>query len=141
MHAPPCQRGFTLVELIMTLIVVGVISAVAIPRFFDTNIFQSRGAADQVKAALRYAQKVAIAQHRPVHAAISQGSSGCAAALAGGHVDCAIPVAVVSQTFWFNALGQLSDSAGTVTVNGSVTVGAAPNATLISIDAETGYVH
>ncbi|MBI5626893.1 MAG: prepilin-type N-terminal cleavage/methylation domain-containing protein [Nitrosomonadales bacterium] len=60
------NQGFTLVELIMTMVIIGIIAAVAAPRFFDTNVFQSRGFADQVQATLRYAQKTAIAQRRNV---------------------------------------------------------------------------
>lgn len=68
------QRGFTLVELIMTMVIIGIIAAVAAPRLFDSNVFQSRGFADQVKASLRYAQKVAIAQHRFVCVDISSNT-------------------------------------------------------------------
>ena len=50
------QLGFTLVELIMTMIVIGILGAVAAPRFFNTNVFQSRGFADQAQATLRYAR-------------------------------------------------------------------------------------
>ncbi len=58
------QRGFTLIELIMVIIIAGILAVAVAPRFFDASIFQSRGFADQVQASLRYAQKEAIAQHR-----------------------------------------------------------------------------
>ncbi len=57
-------RGFTLVELITIIIILGIIGAVAAPRFFDRNVFASRGFHDQVIATLRHAQKTAIAQRR-----------------------------------------------------------------------------
>jgi MSHA pilin protein MshC len=65
------QHGFTLVELVMTMVIVGILAAVVAPRFFDANLFKSRGFADQVQATLRYAQKEAIAQHRNVCVAIT----------------------------------------------------------------------
>lgn len=65
------QRGFTLVELVTVMIVVGIMAVIAAPRFFDANLFKSRGFADQVQATLRYAQKEAIAQHRNVCVAIT----------------------------------------------------------------------
>ncbi len=65
------QRGFTLTELITIIVILGIISAVAAPRFFDRNVFESRGFYDQVSSTLRYAQKAAIAQHRFVCVAIT----------------------------------------------------------------------
>ena len=58
------QRGFTLVELITVIVIVGIIAVAAIPRFFSNNSFMSRGFHDQVISTLRNAQKTAIAQHR-----------------------------------------------------------------------------
>src|SRR5450759_2932408 len=65
------QRGFTLVELIMVMVIVGILAVVVAPRFFDADVFKSRGFADQVQASLRYAQKAAIAQHRNVCVAMT----------------------------------------------------------------------
>lgn len=137
-HDVPFQRGFTLVELITVMLIVGIIAVVAVPRFFDADVFQSRGTADQLMAALRYGQKVAVAQHRDVNVNISAaGNSHCDAALTGGNVGCVISdnVAVVPalpQTVTFDALGRRTAGPGAFTVGSSTT---------ITIEAETGYVH
>lgn len=60
------QRGFTLVELIAVLVVGGIVAAFAMPRFFQQDSFDARSFADQNVSMLRYAQKLAIAQNRPV---------------------------------------------------------------------------
>jgi len=57
------QRGYSMVELIAVMVIAGVLAAVAIPRFFDTNVYQTRGFNDQVVSSLRYAQSIAIAQN------------------------------------------------------------------------------
>lgn len=53
--------GFTLVELIMVIVLLGIVATISVgPRFFDTSSFEERGAYDEVAAAARYAQKLAI---------------------------------------------------------------------------------
>ncbi|HEU4842864.1 MAG TPA: type II secretion system protein [Burkholderiaceae bacterium] len=59
--------GFTIVELITVLVVMGILGAVAIARFFDNGPIQAREFADQAKAVIRYGQKLAIAQNRPIY--------------------------------------------------------------------------
>lgn len=60
------QFGFTLVELITVMVVVGVLGAVAAPRFFTKSTFDARSYADQVRSLVRFGQKLAIAQNRSV---------------------------------------------------------------------------
>ena len=63
-HALPrghAQRGFTLVELVAVLVILGIVAAVAAPRFVDTAVFTERGYADEIAASLRYARRIAIA--------------------------------------------------------------------------------
>jgi MSHA pilin protein MshC len=60
------QAGFTMAELVIVLVVVGILATVAVPRMFDMDQFSARGTRDYVGAALRYAQKSAIAMRRNV---------------------------------------------------------------------------
>lgn len=58
--------GFTMVELVTVMVVIGILGAIGASRFFDNNTFAGRAYSDQVKSVIRYAQKLAIAQNRPV---------------------------------------------------------------------------
>jgi MSHA pilin protein MshC len=53
-------RGFTLIELITTIVIMGILLAAAAPKFFDNRVFDEHGYADEVAAALRYASSVAV---------------------------------------------------------------------------------
>lgn len=146
--------GFTLVEMVMTMVIVGIVAAVVAPRFFDNNVFQSRGFADQVQASLRYAQKAAIAQRRNVCVTFTLPAPSTItlriASLAGSGSVCdtdlisptggpyvitapaGVAFAALPAAFSFNGLG--SPSLGQpIGVNGATNQ--------IIIEAETGYVH
>jgi MSHA pilin protein MshC len=146
-------RGFTLIELIMIMIVVGVLAVVAMPRFFDRHVFESRGFYDETLAALRYAQKSAVAQRRTVCVAFTAISVTLTIASAPGTSPCPANTPLTSPTgvrpftvtakagvsfapppvdFWFSALGKAS-AAQNIQVNGV--------ATIITVEQETGYVH
>lgn len=55
------MRGFTLVELVTSIVILGILAAAIGPKFFDNQSFSERGYADELAAALRYAQAVAVA--------------------------------------------------------------------------------
>jgi MSHA pilin protein MshC len=54
------SRGASLIELIAVLVILGVLSAVAVPRFVDET-YTERGYAEEVAQAVRYARNVAVA--------------------------------------------------------------------------------
>ncbi len=142
------QRGFTLAELAAIMIIVGVLAAVAAPRFFDRSVFENRGFYDEAVSTLRYAQKTAVAQHRFVCVAFTANSitlSYGATAACGNNLTSPTGVtpyivtargvaafAAVPAAFNFDALGRAS-VAQSITVSGY--------ATPITVEAETGYVH
>jgi len=56
------NSGFTLVELIVVILIVGILSASIAPRFFGVISYQDRKASDELLSALRYTQQMAMAR-------------------------------------------------------------------------------
>lgn len=85
---PRCERGFTLIELVTCIIIVGLLAAVAGPKFFDTQPFSERGYASEIASALRSARHVAVASSCEVRLTIDPGAGYQALQRAPAGNDC-----------------------------------------------------
>lgn len=162
---PPirCLAGFTLIELIATLIVIGILAVIVTPRFFGTHGFEERGFHDETIAALRYAQKAAIAQHRltcvtftakTVSVRIAStnppATAGtCDTDLQGADGKTPFLVDATADTKYRNADVKFANSATLPSLtfdplgrsNAAATLQVYGHTSAITIEAETGYVH
>lgn len=73
MAFPPRQHGFTMIELVTVIILVGILAFVAVPRLSDTT-FKERGFHDAVVAAISHARRVAVASRRYVCVSVNGGA-------------------------------------------------------------------
>ena len=78
------QRGFTLAELVLVIVLTGVLGVVALPRLLRNDEFAARGARDFITSSLRYAQKSAIAMRRNVCVAVGTNKLAVTYANAAG---------------------------------------------------------
>jgi MSHA pilin protein MshC len=72
-------------ELVVVMIIVGIMAAMALPRWGGTTGFEERGFRDKVASALRYAQKAAVAARR--HVCVSFTETTLSARIAGGFAE------------------------------------------------------
>lgn len=148
MRIAQTRGGFTLVELIVVIVIVGIVALIAAPRFFSVGAYDASRFHEAAIAAIRYAQKVAVAQHTDVYVVSTPTTSvalcydaGCASPVKSPADSSAFVVtapagiSISGASFNFNALGQPnSNIQRTLTVSGDV-------ARQIVIEQETGYVH
>lgn len=153
------QRGFTLVELVTIMILLGILAFTALPRFESGLAAKGAAVRDQIVASLRYAQKYSVSHRRLVCATVAAdghslalsvatafGNVACATPLAGPEgkvpaVSSADPAALIGPSgkiLYFQPSGVVSsDGAGTAPADFTLTLVQQDN---VSIYGSTGHV-
>lgn len=68
------RQGFTLVELIVVIILIGVVTTIGFARLTNPGDFSTVSYSNLVRALITHGQRVAVAQNRPVFVRINQQS-------------------------------------------------------------------
>lgn len=161
------SAGFTLIELVLVLVLIGVLAAVAAPRFIGNQAWAARGYVDAARSALEFGRQAAVAQRRWVCVDVAPGgltftranlSRDDTAAPCGNTQGLILPgsdspvLAVpdegigvslaggAASPLIFDGLGRLVDSGGGVL--GPVQLQVAGDETYaLTIEGSTGHVH
>ena len=146
--------GFTLIELIACIVILGILAAVVGPKFFDDTSFSDRGYVDEVASAIRYANNTAVGSGCDVSITITATTYQASQRAASGNT-CATSGGWGTPVMWNDGSGQVFGTApSSVTLSpatqiifnaqGNVTSGNPPTLTIgthtISIDAVSGLV-
>lgn len=73
---PAQENGFTLIELIVVISLVGILAAFAIPRFFAADGFSTSTAQNELVSTARYAQQLGMNQAQSVRLVINNSDYG-----------------------------------------------------------------
>lgn len=141
---PGKSSGFSLIELVAVIIVLGVISVVALPRFYSTDVAAVQSARDQTLTAFFTAQQVAMARandDNPVQLTVTANSlnvteSGTPVVATGSSYPVTLPqgTAITSGTgsYEFDKLGRTS--------SGQLIIERGSTSATINVEA-TGYAY
>jgi prepilin-type N-terminal cleavage/methylation domain-containing protein len=138
------DSGFTLIELIMVMIIIGVMAVFVLPRALDLTEWRLRAYGDELQVQSMAMQRLALAQRRPVVATIDTTGVQFAYAAGGSLLSLPCPAAASPciaeagpRTVTFNA----GNSGRSTTSTGSalaLTVSAGSASRAYRIEAETG---
>lgn len=141
---PRRSAGFTLVELVMVMLIVGILAVYVAPKMLDLTAWRLRAFADELQAQSMAMQRLSLTQRRPVVATIT--GTGISFAYVGGStlatVSCPATTTPCigeggSRTVTFNS----ANSGGAVTSSGvalPVTVASGSTSLSYQIEPETG---
>lgn len=152
------EGGFTLVELVTVMSLIGIMAFFALPKLTQVMALQSSGYKDQVMATIDYARKIAVAQRRHVCVSIAastvtvtsdrglpvnhtNGTCGSTLLLPSGSNVITAPNNVTlspAVLLDFNAEGRpVMGAPATITM----TDASVSQSSTFTVEVESGYVH
>ncbi|OGW42423.1 MAG: hypothetical protein A2010_14080 [Nitrospirae bacterium GWD2_57_9] len=155
------RKGFTLIELVMVLVLIGIIAAFAAPRMGDVTGTKAGAFADKLRADIRYAQNLAMTRHlrhrvyfnsapatNPGYAVtdntgaiVPDPAGGGVLSIALGVGDYAGITAASPYPFIeFDSLGRPYDDAGSL-LAAAVNVTISPGPVTVNVTPQTGAVN
>ena len=139
------QQGFTLVELVVVILILGILSINVGSRFLSGSAFADRQVADELIEAIRYAQHIAMSRGGSIQVVTTATSytveqtdnTPVPNPNRSGDYSVTIPSnSLLSiMTISFNGLGQPTPNADSTILIGN------PTAFTVTVEGETGYAH
>ena len=147
----PCRprrgAGFTLLELVMVMLIIGVLAVFAVPKALDLTAWRLRAFADELGAQTMAMQRLALVQRQPVVATLTRPGVSFAYAAGGAllRVDCpATASPCISEAGPRTVTFDAANSGRALTSSGAalpVTVSSGSTTLSFVIESETGLFH
>ncbi len=144
----PVARGFTMIELTVVIVIVGILAVVAVAKLSGVDAFEVQGFFDSTKSAVRFAQKLAVAQRTNVVVVVNATSvsvcytnPGCGSPVTDPTTGQAMTLSAPDGVSLAGPASVSFDGLGRATPGDTITVNGAGISRSLVIEQETGYVH